>query len=83
MQTWPTFASQWIPSGAGLSPIAEIEAIQLEQTGTGFVAWSWNHDPRLVVDAAAGVLASTDTGMMVERALSRPALDRAASFNRR
>jgi len=83
LQTWPTFASKWTPGSAGLSPIAEIEAVQLEQTGTGFAAWTWNSEPRLVVDAAGEDFSPTAPGLMVQRALSRPALDRVGTFSRR
>ncbi len=83
LQVWPTFASKWAPGGAGLSPLADIEALQLEQTGTGFAAWNWNAEPRLVADAGRGNLAPTGSGMMVQRALSRPTLDTVATFNRR
>jgi hypothetical protein len=83
LHSWPTFASMWSPGGVGLSPIADIEALQLEQTATGFAAWNWNSDPKLVVDAAGGDFAPTGRGSMVQRALSRPAIDRTAALGRR
>ena len=82
VERWPTFASKWSPGGVGLSPAADIAAVRLEQNATGFAAWNWNAEPRLVANAARGTFSPTGSGLMVQRALSRPALEMTATYGR-
>jgi hypothetical protein len=83
LQIWPTFASKWLIGDTALGRLADIEATQLEQTATGWAAWSWDGDPGLVVDPKAGRFTPTRFGLAVKRALAEPRFSPAAVFTRR
>jgi len=71
-QNFPVVASQWSDSGPDLGRTADLAVQLFERYGIGWIAASWNVEPRLVKNAAARNYAATRFGNAVRRALTLP-----------
>jgi hypothetical protein len=70
--SYPVFACPWSDSGIDFGRSSEETANLFERYGMGWVASSWNSEPRMVLNATAHDFAPTRWGLVVRRAIAQP-----------
>jgi hypothetical protein len=70
-QQHPFIVSSWRATNLGEVLNSEAASIHFDQNRAGWMASTWNAEPRLVTDAAAGNLTPSRFGLTVRRALAR------------
>ncbi len=70
--SYPICVSMWLDGGTDYGRSSQMVANLFESYGMGWVASSWNTEPRLVTNATTHDLSSTRWGLIVQRALVQP-----------
>ncbi|HVN80721.1 MAG TPA: hypothetical protein VMW38_17145, partial [Terriglobia bacterium] len=70
--SYPICVSMWSDGGTDLGRSSQAVVNLFEGYGMGWVASSWNAEPRLVTNATTHDLSSTRWGLIVQRALVQP-----------